>query len=80
MRKDFTNVNIDSNEIGNLGPAKEVWNSPEQIPIKNYYSKEDLDNVTHLKFVAGLPPFLRGPYSTMYISRPWRCWKSWSCN
>ena len=46
-------------------------NSPEQIPIKNLYTKTDLAEVTHLKYVSGLPPFLRGPYSTMYISRPW---------
>jgi methylmalonyl-CoA mutase len=37
----------------------------------NIYSKEDLDHTKHLGFGAGSPPFLRGPYSTMYVRRPW---------
>ena len=37
----------------------------------NIYSKEDLDHAKHLGFGAGSPPFLRGPYSTMYVRRPW---------
>ena len=37
----------------------------------NIYSKEDLDHIKHLGFGAGSPPFLRGPYSTMYVRRPW---------
>ncbi|WP_324719643.1 methylmalonyl-CoA mutase family protein, partial [Salinimicrobium sp. HB62] len=35
------------------------------------YSKKDLENLEHLNFAAGIPPFLRGPYSTMYVMRPW---------
>ena len=71
MRKDFTNVNIESSEDNTTESSAHVLNSPEQIPIKNRYTKTDLADVTHLNYVAGLPPFLRGPYSTMYISRPW---------
>ncbi len=47
------------------------WISPEQIPVKNIYSKEDLEQMEHLEYAAGIPPFLRGPYSTMYVMRPW---------
>ena len=71
MRKDFTNVNIESSEEKQTLSSEKTVNSPEQIPIKNLYTKTDLAEVSHLKYVSGLPPFLRGPYSTMYISRPW---------
>ena len=47
------------------------WVSPEQIEIKNSYTKEDISATEHLNFVAGIAPNLRGPYSTMYVMRPW---------
>ena len=47
------------------------WMTPEQIPVKSTYTKEDLAGMTHLQYAAGLPPFLRGPYSAMYVMRPW---------
>ena len=43
----------------------------EGIPVKSQYSKSDLEHTEHLGFVAGIPPYLRGPYSTMYVRRPW---------
>jgi len=43
----------------------------ENIPVKSTYSKDDLQNIEHLNFVAGITPNLRGPYSTMYVRRPW---------
>ena len=43
----------------------------EQIPIQPVYTREDLEGVDHLGFTAGLPPYLRGPYPTMYVTRPW---------
>ena len=45
--------------------------TPEQIPVKPYYTKEDLEDMEHLNYAAGIPPYLRGPYSTMYAMRPW---------
>ncbi len=48
-----------------------VWKTPEQIGVKAVYTKEDLEGMEHLDFVAGLPPFLRGPYSMMYPFKPW---------
>jgi len=47
------------------------FETAEGIFLKNNYSKADIKNLEHLDFVAGTPPFLRGPYSTMYVSRPW---------
>ena len=47
------------------------WMTPEQIPVKPIYSADDLANMEHLNFAAGLPPYLRGPYSTMYVMQPW---------
>jgi methylmalonyl-CoA mutase len=47
------------------------WNTPEQIPVKPAFGLEDLAGMEHLEYAAGLPPFLRGPYSTMYVMSPW---------
>ena len=43
----------------------------EQIDVKPVYRPEDLADCKHLGFTAGIPPFLRGPYATMYVTRPW---------
>ena len=47
------------------------WKTPEQIDIQPVYTKEDLEGMEHLDFAAGIPPYLRGPYSMMYPFRPW---------
>jgi len=43
----------------------------EDIPVKSFLSKKDIEHLEHLNFAAGLAPNLRGPYSTMYVRRPW---------
>lgn len=48
-----------------------VWHTMEKVDVKPLYTKEDLAEVKHLDFTAGIPPFLRGPYPTMYVTRPW---------
>ena len=53
------------------GCEEKVWLPPEQIPVKGSYSAEDLEGMEHLTYAAGIAPFLRGPYSTMYVMRPW---------
>ncbi len=53
------------------GTAAEPWLTAEQIPVKANYSAEDLAGMEHLNYAAGIAPFLRGPYSTMYVMRPW---------
>lgn len=48
-----------------------IWHTMEQIDVKPLYTKEDIKNYEHINYMAGIPPFLRGPYSTMYVQRPW---------
>lgn len=48
-----------------------IWETMEKIPVKPLYTKDDLQNLEHKDYLSGLPPFLRGPYSTMYVQRPW---------
>ena len=52
-------------------PEKSHWLTNEQITIKPLYTAKDGEGLEHTKYVAGLPPFLRGPYATMYVTRPW---------
>ncbi len=62
--KEFSDVTGDS-------PDNFQWLTNEQISIKPLYTAEDTSQLEHTKFVAGLPPFLRGPYATMYVTLPW---------
>jgi len=48
-----------------------VWETPERIHLKSVYSRDDLRGMEHLDYAAGLPPYLRGPYSAMYAMMPW---------
>ena len=74
MKPDFKNINIASDAFNvEHAPVAEgdKWITPELIPVKSIYTKDDLEGLEHLDYVAGLPPFLRGPYSGMYPMRPW---------
>ncbi|MCL1936909.1 MAG: methylmalonyl-CoA mutase [Candidatus Azobacteroides sp.] len=79
MKQDFKNIDIEKAGFSSLDPAQgqeakdmqSEWNTPEQIPVKPVYTKADLENMEHLNYAAGIPPFLRGPYSGMYAMRPW---------
>lgn len=78
MRPDFKNTNIKKDAFSanavdwaQKNGIKKDWVTPERIPVKRAYTKEDLANLEHLNYAAGLPPFLRGPYSGMYAMRPW---------
>ncbi len=71
-RPDFSN--IDFRDLKVTEKARDytpTWETPEHIGIKPAYGKEDLEQMEHLNYAAGLPPFLRGPYSAMYAMRPW---------
>ena len=74
MRPNFKNIDI-ATEAFNVEHKPiaqgENWITPELIPVKSIYTKEDLEGLEHLDFVSGIPPFLRGPYSAMYPLRPW---------
>ncbi|MEI6885167.1 MAG: methylmalonyl-CoA mutase [Bacteroidota bacterium] len=77
MRIDFTNIDFRSPlQAGKKHPETTEatpgqWMTAEQIPVKTVYTEEDLKNMEHLHYAAGIPPFLRGPYSTMYVMSPW---------
>ncbi len=47
------------------------WQTAEGIEVKPAYTKDDLQDMEHLEYAAGIAPFLRGPYSTMYVNKPW---------
>ncbi|MBQ8271592.1 MAG: methylmalonyl-CoA mutase [Tidjanibacter sp.] len=75
MRAQFTDIKFAGATEGCCqskcaAPEKE-WMTAEQIPVKGLYSAEDLEGMEHLNYAAGVAPFLRGPYSTMYVMRPW---------
>jgi len=72
MKPNFKNIKFDKEVSAKSVEAKKAaWAPAEKIDIKTHYSKEDLENLEHLNYAAGLPPFLRGPYSAMYAMRPW---------
>lgn len=52
-------------------PEDQIYQTMEQIPVAPLYTKDDIKDAEHLEYMSGLPPFLRGPYSTMYVARPW---------
>ena len=79
---DFSTIEFDAPVEGSSSPladwkglvgarADQFWQTPEGIAVKPVYTADDLEAVTHLDTMPGLPPFLRGPYSTMYVRRPW---------
>jgi len=70
-RKDIQHIFIKSREEKTPSSKKAVFKTAEGIDVKQSYSREDVKNIEHLDFVAGIAPNLRGPYSTMYVRRPW---------
>ena len=79
MKPNFHNVKIKAKpkeilDIKNWEYENRIskdWTPAEQIPVKTVYTKEDLLEMEHLNYAAGIPPYLRGPYSTMYVMQPW---------
>jgi len=72
MRKNIQNITLEKNENMEIAIENEsFFNTAENIPLKRNYTKTDLENLEHLGFGAGFTPNLRGPYSTMYVRRPW---------
>ena len=71
MRPDFSKIDYAPQAEHSSQPEPSEWLSPEHIPIKSRYTPEDLADLRHLDYAAGLPPYLRGPYSAMYVMQPW---------
>ncbi len=72
MRPDFSKIKLGAGSSGNAKATGDIIReSPEEIDIKTVYVHDDLSDSEHLGFVPGIPPYLRGPYPTMYTTRPW---------
>lgn len=75
MKPDFSNLKIKDIEIKNshIDKIKDlpISDTAEKIEVKSIFTKENIEDSEHIGFVAGIPPYLRGPYSTMYVSNPW---------
>ena len=79
MKPNFENIDIKSAKYSTPNVDEWIdenkieanWLTPEQIPVKSVYTKDDLEGMEHLGYAAGVAPYLRGPYSTMYVMRPW---------
>jgi len=79
MKPNFNSINLDLpkskydsvKDWEKENDIKENWKTPEQIDVKNAYTKDDLEGMEHLNYAAGLAPYLHGPYSAMYAMRPW---------
>jgi len=78
MRPDFKNISFDysnrkpeQNNGIKQKPSDKLWNTAEQIPVKPVYGPDDLKSMEHLNYAAGIEPYLRGPYSTMFVMKPW---------
>ncbi len=72
-RPDFSNIPFKPNGKTESRSAQNngVWNTPEKISVNNRFTAEDIISIEHMEYAAGIPPYLRGPYSTMYTVRPW---------
>ncbi|MEQ3691774.1 MAG: methylmalonyl-CoA mutase [Flavobacterium sp.] len=70
MRKDIQHIKLVQSEKSKV-ESKENFLTAEGIEVKQNYSKEDIEKLEHIGFAAGFAPNLRGPYSTMYVRRPW---------
>ena len=74
MRKNFKNIDIFAASNGKAAAdncTNNTFDTAEHIKIKEVYTAEDTKEMEHLDYAAGLPPFLRGPYSMMYTFKPW---------
>lgn len=71
-RKILENINLDKlDSLKSYKEKNEIFQTSEDIDLKSYYDKDDIKNLEHIHFGAGIEPFLRGPYSSMYVAKPW---------
>ena len=71
MRPDFSKIDYKRAVEPSDAHESDEWLSPEHIAVKSFYTPEDLKRLEHLEYAAGIAPYLRGPYSTMYVMHPW---------
>ena len=71
-RKNLENINLDKlYSLKSYKEKNESFHTSEDIHLKSFYDKDDIKNLEHIHFGAGVEPFLRGPYSSMYVAKPW---------
>ena len=70
-QSDLGELKLKKTDAHEMGSQEEPWMTPEKIPVKPVYDESDLAGMEHLDYAAGIPPFLRGPYPGMYVTRPW---------
>ncbi len=70
-RKNLQHIKLTQNSSSQQSTTNSVFQAAEDIDVKSSYSKEDIKGIEHLNFIAGIAPNLRGPYSTMYVRKPW---------
>ncbi len=70
-RKNLQHLKLNYDTQDTSSTEVKMQSTAEKIEVKSHYTKGDLENLNHLDFVAGIAPNLRGPYSTMYVRRPW---------
>src|SRR6202051_801999 len=68
---DFANIAFENTASAQPAGGAEPWLTPEGIPVKSSYSESDLEGIDFLQTWPGIPPYLRGPYPTMYVNQPW---------
>ncbi len=71
MRPKFNELKYSGGAACNCNAAQNEWMTPEKVAVKPSYNESDLEGMEHLNYAAGVAPFLRGPYSTMYVMKPW---------
>lgn len=69
-RRSFEAISLTAPAV-HTDSTQEVFTTAEKIALQNYYNSKDLKDATHVGFVSGKAPFLRGPYGSMYAIRPW---------
>lgn len=70
-RKQLQHITLTAEQPNADSVPKDSFETAEGIKVKAAYTKNDIEQLEHLNFAAGIPPYLRGPYSTMYVRRPW---------
>ncbi|HYG38914.1 MAG TPA: methylmalonyl-CoA mutase [Cytophagales bacterium] len=72
-RPDFSKIKINSSDIStpSIKDDEDFWLTAEKIKVKGLFTEEDVKDAEHLAFTSGFPPYTRGPYASMYITKPW---------
>lgn len=71
MRKDFSNIAYGSSVEETSQKQETTYTTAEKIDLKNFYAEKNIESAEQIGYAAGIPPYLRGPYSSMYAIRPW---------